>query len=318
MKNIFFLLLFFPILTFSQTSLDTVSKLFKQKKYIEAQYKISDYLKTNSKDLQALELLGDSYGYQKKWDEAIEIYKQLVDIQFDNANYQYKYGGAMGMKALDASKIEALGMIGDIKQAFTKAAELDPSHTNTRWALVEFYMQLPGIFGGSKSKSLKYAEELFKLSKVDGYLAKGYVYEYDDDPDLAEKYYKLAIKEGGSLWCYDKLTTFYEKQKQPEKALSNLEEAKDKHKRNALHYQIGKVAAEYNIELHKGEQCLQTYIKNYTPNDGVPKAWAYYRLAQIYLLRKDKSEALKHIDLAILEYPKMKPFKEEKEKILKM
>ncbi|WP_111309274.1 tetratricopeptide repeat protein [Confluentibacter sediminis] len=319
MKKIICLLLFLPILSFSQmTTLDSIANLLNKKEYSEAELKASDYVKNNPNDLAALELLGDTYGYQKKWDEAISVYKKLVGFNPNSANYQYKYGGAMGMKALIINKIEALAFIGDIKEAFLKAAKLDPKHTNVRWALVELYMQLPGLLGGSQSKALKYADELYNLSKVDGYLAKGYIYEYDKEPELAEKYYKLAINEGGSLWCYDKLTTFYEKQKQPEKALSNLEEAKSKHKRNALHYQIGKVAAEYNIELHKGEQCLQTYIENYSPNDGVPKAWAYYRLAQIYLLKKDKKEALKHIDLAISEYPKMKPFNEEKQKILKM
>lgn len=318
MKKNLILLLLFPVLAVGQPALDSITSLLNKKQYTQAEQKASIYVKNNPNDLKGLEILGDSYGYQKKWDEAIDVYKKLVVIDDKSANYQYKYGGAMGMKALEVSKFEALGLIGDVKDALLKAAELDTKHTNVRWALVELYMQLPGILGGSRSKSLKYADELYNLSKVDGYLAKGYIYEYDDEPELAEKYYKLAIKEGGSLWCYDKLTEFYEKQKQPEKALNNLEEAKSKHKRNALHYQIGKVAAEYNIELHKGEQCLITYIKNYTPNDGVPKAWAYYRLAQIYLLKKDKKEALKHIDLAISEYPKMKPFTEEKQKILKM
>ena len=318
MKKYLYLLLFLPTLAFSQTTKDSVAKLLSKKQYTEAEHTAYNYLKTNAQDMEVKELLGDAYGYQKKWDQAISVYKQLVDYKKSNAEYHYKYGGAMGMKALSVNKIEALGMVSDIREAFLKAAELDPKHTNTRWALVEFYMQIPGLLGGSQAKALKYADELYNLSKVDGYLAKGYIYETDNEPNLAEKYYKLAIKEGGSLWCYDKLTTFYEKQKQPEKALSNLEEAKSKHKRNALHYQIGKVAAEYNIELHKGEQCLITYIENYSPNDGVPKAWAYYRLAQIYLLKKDKSEALKHIDLAISEYPKMKPFNEEKQKILKL
>ncbi|HLT54268.1 MAG TPA: tetratricopeptide repeat protein [Flavobacteriaceae bacterium] len=318
MKKSLFLLLVFPALAISQPALDSITNLLNKKQYAEAERKAAGYVTNNPNDLKGLEILGDSYGYQKKWDDAISIYKKLVSANANSANYQYKYGGAMGMKALEVSKIEALGLIGDVKDALLKAANLDPKHTNVRWALIELYMQLPGILGGSKNKSLKYADELYSLSKVDGYLAKGYIYEYDNDPELAEKYYKLAIKEGGSLWCYDKLTEFYEKQKQPQKALSNLEEAKEKHKRNALHYQIGKVAAEYNIELHKGEQCLITYIKNYTPNDGVPKAWAYYRLAQIYLLKKNKKEALKHIDLAISEYPKMKPFNEEKQKILKL
>ena len=170
--------------------------------------------------------------------------------------------------------------------------------------------------GGSKSKSLLYAEELENLSKVDGYLAKGYIYEYDKEPELAEKYYKMAINEGGSLTCFDKLTNLYENENEPEKAIKNIEKALKQHQRNALHYQIGKVSAEYKIELYKGEQCLKTYLKNYSPEDGVPKAWAHYRLAQIHMHKSNKTEALKYIDLAIAELPKIKPFKEEREKIL--
>lgn len=318
MKKYLYLLLFLPVVAWSQTTKDSISQLLGKKQYVQAERMAINYLKSNPKDRDVKELLGDSYGYQKKWDEAISIYKQLVGFNKNHAEYQYKYGGAMGMKALEVNKIEAIGMVSDIREAFLRAASLDPKHTNVRWALVEFYMQLPGILGGSQGKALKYADELYNLSKVDGYLAKGYIYEYDNNALQAEKYYKLAIKEGGSLWCYDKLTSFYEKQNQPQKALSNLEEAKNKHKRNALHYQIGKVAAENNIELHKGEHYLQTYIENYSSNDDVPKAWAYYRLAQIYLHKKNKREALKHIDLAISEDPKMKPFTEEKQKILRM
>jgi tetratricopeptide (TPR) repeat protein len=318
MRTVIYLFLVFPILTFGQKGLDSVDYFFKVKQFDKAEIKLSTYLKANPSDFKALEQYGDAFGHQKKWDDAIEVYKKLVEQHVDIANYHYKYGGVMGMKALSASKIEALGLIGDIEDAFLKAAELDPKHINTRWALVEYYMQLPGIFGGSMRKSLKYAEELHQLSVVDGFLAKGYIYEYDEDAEEAEKYYKLAIKEGGSLWCYDKLTEFYEKQKQPEKALNNLEEAKTKHKRNALHYQMGKISAQYNIDLHKGEECLNTYIENYLPSDGVPKAWAQYRLAQIYLHKKNKKKALKYIDLALTELPKTKYFKEEKEKIMRL
>lgn len=314
----FIYLLLFPILTFSQTPLDSIDSYLKQKKFDKAEIQLTLYLIKFPNDLKGIELLGDTYGQQGKWDNAIENYKKLVNTNQNSANYHYKYGGAMGMKALAVSKLTALGMISNIENSFLKAAKLDPKHINTRWALVEFYMKLPGILGGSKSKSLKYAQELENLSKVDGYLAKGYIYEYDEEPELAEKYYKMAITEGGSLWCYDKLTTFYEKQKQPEKAMANLEVANEKHQRNALRYQMGKVAAEYNIELQKGVQCLQTYLKNYSPEDGVPKAWAHYRLSQIYAHKKNKTAALKYIDLALAELPNIKHFKQEKQKILKL
>ncbi len=311
------LLILLPMLSFSQVSLDGVQLLFKQKQFKKAETQITTFLKEHPNHLKAIELLGDAFGYQKKWDDAIIEYKKLVEIKPNIANYHYKYGGVLGMKALQ-NKFKAISLIGDIKSAFTKAAELDENHIDTRWALVELYMQLPGIFGGSKSKSLKYANELANLSEVDGHLAKGYIYEYDDEPELAEKHYKMAIEIGGSLTCFNKLTNFYENKHQPEKAISNIEQAHKKHQRNSLHYQIGKVAAEYNTQLEKGEACLQVYLKNHSPKDGVPKAWAHYRLAQIHTHKNNKQQALKHIDLAIAELPKIKPFKKQKEEILNL
>jgi tetratricopeptide (TPR) repeat protein len=314
----FLLFLMFPMLVFSQSKIDEAEQLIAEKQFFKAEQLLAGYVQQHPNDIIGIELLGDVYGHQKKWDDAIFNYKTLVDKQPKKANAHYKYGGALGMKALSVSKLKALGIIGDVKDAFLTAAELDPNHIDTRWALVELYMQLPGIIGGSKSKSLKYAQELENLSKVDGYLAKGYIYEYDDAPELAEKYYKMAIIEGGSLTCFEKLTTFYEKVQQPEKAIANMEATQAKHQRNALHYQIGKVAAEYNVELIKGERYLQTYLNNYSAADGVPKAWANYRLAQIQKHKGNKTEALKYIDLAISELPKFKPFKDEKEQILSL
>lgn len=310
---IFFL---FPVLVFSQTELEDAKKYIKSKQFLKAEQVVSNYVKSHPYNLEAIEILGDAYGHQKKWDKAITYYKKLVDKKPKTANYHYKYGGALGMKALSISKIQALGIIDDVKEAFLNAAALDPNHIEARWALVELYMQLPGIIGGSKSKSLKYAGELEKLSTVDGYLAKGYIYEYNDEPELAETYYKKAIKVGGSLACYEKLTNFYKNNDEPEKAITNIEASHKKHQRNALHYQLGKVAAEYNIDTKKGEQCLHNYIKNYSAKDGVPIAWANYRLAQIYTHRKNKTEALRYINQAIKELPKIEVFKDQKEDIL--
>ncbi len=315
MKLLLFLFIF-PCVLFGQSTPVDAEKLLDKKQFSKAEVLMVTYVTEHPSDLKGIELLGDVYGQQKKWDKAIEHYKKLVSLSPRTANYHYKYGGAMGMKALAVNKLKAVGMIGDIKEAFLKAAELDPKHIDTRWALVELYVQLPGIVGGSVAKSLQYANELEKLSKVDGYLAKGYVYEYDNEPELAEKHYRMAIKETGSMTSYEKLTTFYEKQKQPQKAIANIEDNHKVHHRNALNYQIGKVAAEYNIELQKGEMCLNDYLKNYSAADGVPKAWAHYRLAQIYKHKGNKTEALRYIGLALNELPEIKPFKEEKATIL--
>ncbi|WP_223549437.1 lipopolysaccharide assembly protein LapB [Aestuariivivens sp. NBU2969] len=315
--NKFLVFLLFPILMFGQLDVKNITTLFKGQQYLQAEKVIIDFLTNHPNHLQAIELLGDAYGHQKKWDQAIVQYKRLLEVNALEANYHYKYGGVLGMKALE-NKLKSLGFIGDIKASFLRAAELDPNHIEVRWALVELYMQLPGILGGSKSKSLTFAEELENLSTVDGYLAKGYIYEYDDEPELAEKYYRLAINVGGSLTCFSILTSFYESTDKPDKAIKTVEDAQQKYNRNALHYQIGKIAAEYNVQLQKGEQCLKAFIENYSIQDGVPKAWAHYRLAQIHMHKKNKQEALKYIDLALAELPKIKPFKVYREKIMQL
>lgn len=313
-KTLIFIL--FPILTFGQTLFVEVNRLIEEKQYVKAEQIMSQYVIEHSNNLEGLELMGDAFSYQRKWDSAIEFYKQLVKADLDNANYHYKYGGALAMKAFTVSKIRALTMIGAIKGAFLKASQLDSKHIDTRWALVEFYVQLPGILGGSIKKSLMYANELQQLSLIDGYLAKGYIYEYDNEPLLAERFFKKAIEIGGSITCYDKLSRLYESQDQPENAITTIEEAHDRHNTNTLNYQIGKVCADYNLQLDKGERCLKTYVKNYTAKDGVPLEWAYFRLAQIYKNRVNKPEALRWINKAITTRSDFKQAFEEKSKIL--
>lgn len=318
MKLFFLLLLWFPAFLFAQTKFEAVEQLFVQKQYVKAQEIMTEYVSSNPDDLRGIELLGDAYGYQKKWDDAIICYKKLVDQDYNNASSHYKYGGVLGMKALAVNKFKALPIIGDAKDSFLKAAELDPNHIDVRWALVELYMKLPGIIGGSKNTALKYANELEKLSKVDGYLAKGFIYEYDKEPELAEKYYKKAIEVGGSLTCYNKLTEFYEKQNQPEKAIANIEAAKKKHEHNQLNYEIGKISALHHIELEKGIKSLLVYLQNDSTEDVSKKAWAHYRLSQIYKHKGQKDNAIRYINLAISEMPDEKPFIKEKEQILSL
>lgn len=274
--------------------------LFKKEQYKSAKPLFESYLKSHKDDQKTIEYLGDIAGYAKDWDTAIDYYERLVELDENVANYHYKYGGVMGMKALEINKLRAATMIGDIKDAFLKAAELDPKHIETRWALVEFYIQLPGIIGGSEEKAIQYANELSTISPVDGYLAKGYIAEYNDRPADAERYYIAAVKEGGSMTCYTKLYEHYEKQGKSAQALATIQEAQEKHKsNNRLHYQLGKVAGQYGIGLDQGIECLNQYIALYSAKDGVPKDWAYLRLAQIYKHKGDKEEAQVWINKAL-------------------
>lgn len=204
----------------SQSDYEKAEKLFKEGKYTQAKTFFDGFLKGNPNHSKTVEYLGDITGALKKWDDAIVFYKKLKLAFPKNANYWYKYGGSMGMKAKDANKFKALSMIDDIEDAFMTAAKLDPKHTDTRWALLILYLELPGIVGGSEKKAKKYADELMVISKIDGVMAKGHIEEYFKRYKQAELYYKQGVEITHSKTAYKRLIDLYNKMGLTEKAKS--------------------------------------------------------------------------------------------------
>ena len=205
--------------TMANSDFEKAEQLFRQNKLVEAKALFEKHLKAIPNHTKSLEYLGDIAGKNKNWDEAIGYYKK-IKIQYPlNADYHYKYGGALGMKAKEINKFKALNLLGDVEESFLTAAKLDPKHIDTRWALVVFFTELPGIVGGSETKAQKYADELMKLSKVDGFMAKGYIDEYFKRYTKAEINYKKAHEIGNSKTTFQKLYDLYKnKMKQSQKA----------------------------------------------------------------------------------------------------
>ena len=224
MKHIIFLIVFLPIIMCAQSNFEKAEKLFQDEKYEQARIVFESLYSYNPTDLKTIEYLGDIAGQTKNWDKAIVYYKKLKELKPSEANYHYKYGGALGMKAKESNKFKALGMIDEVKTSFEKAISLKAKHIEARWALIELYIQLPGIVGGSESKAIKYSNELLQISTVDGCLSRGHIDEYFKRYEAAEKQYKKAIEISGSKASYYKLASLYRnKMKEPERAKSILE-----------------------------------------------------------------------------------------------
>ena len=209
MKQLLFFCILFPLLIFSQSDFDKGEKLFREEKFEQAQVLLEHVLVTQPSNLKAIEYLGDIAGHNKSWDKSSGYYKKLKQLKPTEANYYYKYGGVLGMKAKESSKFKALGMIGEIKESFEKAITLNPKHIEARWALVMIYIQLPGIVGGSETKAIKYSNELLKLSPVDGYLSKGQIEEHFGRYSSAETQYKKAIAAGSTKIGSQMLANLY-------------------------------------------------------------------------------------------------------------
>ncbi len=211
--------LLFSLGIMAQSDFEKGEQWFKAQKWEQAKVCFEKSLREQSNAPKTIEYLGDIAGKQEDWDAAIDRYGTLKSRFPNNANYWYKYGGAMGMKAKSVNKFKALGLIDDVEAAFLKAAQLDAKHVDTRWALVMLYLELPGILGGSENKAIKYANELMGISKVDGFMAKGYIDEYFKRYTKAETHYLKAHEIGHSKTTYQKLYHLYQyKLKNTEKA----------------------------------------------------------------------------------------------------
>ena len=223
------MLFLIPIFSFSQTNFEKAEKLFHQEKYALAKPLFENELKDSPNHLKTIEHLGDISIHLNNLDKAISYYRMLIKLQPNEANFYYKYGGALGLKSQAGGKWVAIRLIGDMKSSFEKAISLKPNHLEARWAMIEYYLQVPGLFGGSEKKAQNYANQLMALSTVDGYLARGKIDEYFERFKSAEKNYLKAIQIGGFKTTYDRLTALFKvKLLQPDKAIKVLEEYQEK------------------------------------------------------------------------------------------
>jgi tetratricopeptide (TPR) repeat protein len=285
------ILLFMLIIgeSYSQSVVEKAEIYLKQNHIVQAKSILTEQVSENNTNLDVLELLGDIASFEKKWDTAISNYKKLVTAQPKNASFNLKYGGAIGMKALSVSRLQALVYISDIKKYLELAAEQDRTQIESRRALVELYVQLPGFLGGSDERATMYAEELKDLSPVNAYLAKGFIVKENQDASDAIKYYKNAF----NLY----------------RASNNTKSS------NSLNYEFGKVSAELKLELNYGSRLLDEYIKNYSYKDIYSMEWVYLRKAQISANLKNKESALKYIEMALTLRGDFKEALREKDRI---
>ena len=275
--------------SYSQSVSEKAEIYLKQNNIELAKSVLNDQVNENNTNIKIFELLGDIASFEKNWDTAISYYKKLVTAQPKNANFNLKYGGAIGMKALSVSRLQALIYIPDIKKYLELAAEQDQTQIESRRALVELYVQLPGFLGGSDERALMYADELKGLSPVNAYLAKGFIVKENQDVGDAKKYYKNAF----NLY----------------RTLNNTKTS------NSINYELGKAAAELNLELNYGARLLDEYIKNYSYKDIYSMEWVYLRKAQISANLKNKETALKYIEMAITLRGDFKEALREKDRI---
>lgn len=273
---------------------------YDNKNFSKAEIQFKSIVDKNPNNLNAYEYLGDTYAAQEQWDKAIEVFELLVEKEPNNADFNFKYGGSLGMKAKNSNRFTALFLLDDVKKYLQKAANLDSNHIEVRWALIELYLELPGVIGGSVSKAKNYASQLQKTSPVDGALAYGKIADYEENFEIAEKHYKNAVKIGDSKTCYSKLIDLYIKYDKPDKALLTTDEAFQNLNINDFNFKYAEIAFQFNVKIDEGLDNINAFIKNQSSSDialdkaFILKAKLHTKLGQLKEAKSCLEQALVH------------------------
>lgn len=140
--------------------------------------------------------LGRMYVSRAKGERAQATHLAGLATRLDPAlaDAWYWKGATIFENISEAALIDKAGMAGDARDALIKAIELDADHLDARQAVAQFYIEAPGIAGGSLRKAREQGNAMLKIKDgvSRGHLVLAGVAAEDDEWSDAAAEFELA------------------------------------------------------------------------------------------------------------------------------
>ena len=272
----FFLLLYFlfiSVLSYAQdqtpiASFPFQSDVFYQNKIQDLKTQYSQNL--NIKLLDSIISIAFSY---KDWETSIVYSQKAIEINASAQRY-FLLGGAAGFRALEVPMLSSLKYVNIMKPAFRAAARLEPSNVRYLRAQVDVLVALPPLLGGSITDAQEYVNKIQDLNLLEGLMAEGSLHEKTENLEGAKKVFKQVFSYLTQTYAY--CTDAF---------IDDL-----KSNRRDLAYDLGRIAADYNLNVQWGQCALSYFEKTHGFRDTVPIAWVYYQKARLAKKAENQEE----------------------------
>jgi tetratricopeptide (TPR) repeat protein len=140
-------------------------RLFDDERLAEAHQFFASFAEQYPDDPQGAFYLGRIAFARAQYDQARSWFEQATQSATDateQSGYHLWLGRAYGYAALEAHILRQPFLALKVKQHFEKAVELNPDNIPAREDLREYYLQAPGILGGSEAKAKQQTDEIEK------------------------------------------------------------------------------------------------------------------------------------------------------------
>ncbi|MEL7310215.1 MAG: tetratricopeptide repeat protein [Pseudomonadota bacterium] len=298
-RNLPLMLLLMLCASFARADFAAIDDALSDGEEAQAQA-LLDALGENANDPEAKLRQGRLYVQTNEFEKAYELLDEVTESMPTNADAFYWYGAAAGSLAANVSMFKAGKYARVVRDAFSKAIELEPQHSDAHQGLIQFHLQAPRIVGGKKKEAERLAEALRKFDPLNGALSLANVYRQtrreddakallralaDEQPDEPRAWVQLGFDaQGDEDW------------ESAHAAFSKATRAGDDREvhRNArlgALYQVGRTAVFSNTNQESGIDALREYLEADLAADLPGKDWANYRLGLLLEATDQATEA---------------------------
>ncbi len=182
------ILCFMTTAAFASTD-DQLSTLLKKREYGQVDKLARERLRVNGVDEQAYNFVAIAAlsGDASMREDAIPLIKSCTEKLPKSGRCQHRLGQLYGVAAMSGGMMAAVKYGSQIKDLFQKAVELDPANFEARRDLTQFYLQAPGIAGGSMAKAEEQVAAHAKVNAQQARLLELDVRIYRKEWDAAEQ-----------------------------------------------------------------------------------------------------------------------------------
>ena len=244
-----------------------------------------------------------------KGDAAVATLERAVQLNPKSADAHFQLGRALGTVAQRASILRQPMLARRVKSEFEKAADLAPEMVAPREGLIQFYLQAPGVMGGSVAKAREQAAAIAKVNALRGHFADATIANHEKDPAGAERAFRAAATAfPDSLNAVTALVNFLAGLGKGDDAFSVLDKYLAKHPGDRVaQFYVGRTAAMTGKQLDRGEQALRALLAAQAADTGprVALETVHFRLGDIAAQRGDKARARAEYEAALKINPKL-------------
>jgi tetratricopeptide (TPR) repeat protein len=196
--------------------------------------------------------LANIYPQDRRYTKALSFYDELCERNPNRFTYQFGRGASAGFLLSGTPSFRSLRYVVQLRSSFEAAVRLQPNSIAARRTLLNIYLGLPRLLGGSKTKAEQQSKAIQSINPLEGALAGAmYALNNNNQSDFAQQA-QIAYNHSKHQFAV-----------------------------NDSRYELAMIMSYFFGDSESAIQLLNDFLDNTSPGDQYPPVFARYRLSEL-------------------------------------